>query len=121
MNTLSEWAYDPDFCQNCGTIFPLPGLDENEVKCVRCNESKSISEFGKISFSSMIDYDKLKLFNEQTGINMKNFEGCMVDHLCTKCGAEKMAFYTRQTRSADEGQTIFYECKKCGNREIEYS
>lgn len=39
---------------------------------------------------------------------------CMqVDESCPKCGNIEMEFYTMQLRSADEGQTVFYECAKC--------
>lgn len=37
-----------------------------------------------------------------------------VDRRCVKCGSEKMEYRTQQTRSADEGQTVFYTCPKCG-------
>lgn len=36
-----------------------------------------------------------------------------VDETCPKCNNRGMEFYTMQLRSADEGQTVFYECPKC--------
>lgn len=31
---------------------------------------------------------------------------------CSKCNSE-LVIITAQTRSADEGMTVFYNCKKC--------
>jgi len=40
----------------------------------------------------------------------------LVGEECPKCKNPKMYFWTQQLRSADEGQTVFYECPKCEHR-----
>uniref|UniRef100_A0AC35UCE1 DNA-directed RNA polymerase I subunit H n=1 Tax=Rhabditophanes sp. KR3021 TaxID=114890 RepID=A0AC35UCE1_9BILA len=37
-------------------------------------------------------------------------------HKCGKCKSKLVNYFQMQTRSADEGMTIFYNCQKCGNR-----
>ncbi len=39
-----------------------------------------------------------------------------VEEICQKCGFDRMSYYTMQMRSADEGQTVFYTCLRCGNK-----
>jgi DNA-directed RNA polymerase subunit M/transcription elongation factor TFIIS len=35
---------------------------------------------------------------------------------CSKCGKRQCTFYTMQTRSADEGETVFVSCLNCGKK-----
>lgn len=45
----------------------------------------------------------------------KKAKRMLVDEECPKCKHPKMFFYTMQMRSADEGQTVFYECPTCSH------
>ena len=39
---------------------------------------------------------------------------------CPKCGNNKAYCWAKQTRSADEPETIFYKCTKCKHQWREY-
>uniref|UniRef100_I1PEY5 DNA-directed RNA polymerase subunit n=1 Tax=Oryza glaberrima TaxID=4538 RepID=I1PEY5_ORYGL len=40
-------------------------------------------------------------------------ERATVNKECEKCKNPELQYYTKQLRSADEGQTVFYKCAKC--------
>ncbi|KAF8390419.1 hypothetical protein HHK36_024945 [Tetracentron sinense] len=40
----------------------------------------------------------------------------VVTEPCPRCRNPQLEYYTKQLRSADEGQTVFYECPKCKHK-----
>ncbi|XP_029440685.1 DNA-directed RNA polymerase I subunit RPA12 isoform X3 [Rhinatrema bivittatum] len=96
---------DPDFCPECGSILPLPGLQDT-ITCPRCKfaiDVKALTILADIPplWGSLCDLQ--------------------IDRKCSRCGHEGMTYHTRQMRSADEGQTVFYTCVKCKYQEKEDS
>ncbi|CAB4013252.1 DNA-directed RNA polymerase I subunit RPA12-like [Paramuricea clavata] len=115
------FSSDPLFCPNCGSIFPLPGLSD-VVTCKVCKFQKDTKEFEGIEIYSKKVFNTYKPKSDIQQVDDENeLVGPMVDQKCSKCGHEGMTFLTRQTRSADEGQTVFYNCPRCGFQETEYS
>ena len=69
-------------------------------------------------------FDGLKLGQSEVILNVdlldkyeKNEDdnkGVETEHVCPKCGYDLSTLKTMQLRGADEGQTCFYTCLKCG-------
>jgi DNA-directed RNA polymerase I subunit RPA12 len=116
-----------EFCVSCGSILPLPlSIDtSSEIECRVCNNKISVHQFDGITNTTRIVFNsrdlivKSKSNNNKT--NSSTSEGPIVERKCSKCGHDRQTFATLQTRSADEGQTVFYTCVKCGAQENENS
>jgi len=102
-----------EFCPKCGTIlFPK----DNSFKC-RCGYEK------KITSESLSGYEvSEKVENRHnvivTGGNIKTLPTTKA--VCPKCQNREAFWWLQQTRRADESETRFLRCSKCGYTWREY-
>jgi DNA-directed RNA polymerase I subunit RPA12 len=109
----------PNFCLDCGDLLDFEIINNNSVKCQKCGgetkldniKNHYIETYDKYE-SSKIWMNKLKNKEDKLREEQKN-ERNIIDEKCPKCGNGQMYYYSMQTRSVDEGSTIFYECVKC--------
>lgn len=93
------------FCKKCGTLVPfIPG----KHSCPLCKEHFDIS---KVKHSKI----EINVLQKDDDINSSNIkvERAIIQEKCPKCGETGLYYNTAQIRSADEGQTIYYECVSC--------
>jgi len=103
-------AHKASFCDECGTLLQLPAVGRI-MKCDLCGKSVDLnSQTGRVITTKSKPKKKLLEIDSDA-------QAATVNELCAACGHEEMFFRTAQLRSADEGQTVFYECCKCGHRE----
>ena len=109
----------PNFCIDCGELLDFEIINNNFVKCQKCGGETELDniknhyiETNDKYESSKIWMNKLKNKEDKLREEQKN-ERTIIDEKCPKCGNGQMYYYSMQTRSADEGSTIFYECVKC--------
>ncbi|XP_014668736.1 PREDICTED: DNA-directed RNA polymerase I subunit RPA12-like [Priapulus caudatus] len=114
-----SFTSDIEFCSECGAILPLPGRDD-VVVCRVCSYAIDVTEFAKIEINTKIVFNAREE-KQGTTHSSQDIAGPLVDRKCSKCGHEGMTYTTRQTRSVDEGQTVFYSCPACNTKETEYS
>ena len=123
---------DLEFCHVCGSILPLPSY-EDQLSCLVCQRAVNTREWnGKTFVNEYLVHDSVEdevdlerrvqegdehrrhmNQNQHQGLKSDDFSGAFVDRKCVKCGHDGMTYSTRQTRSADEGQTVFFTCPRC--------
>lgn len=130
----------PAFCPHCGTILDL--VEANSIVCGACAHScqyqgryssiyaSRAGTFTHTIFLLLVDLPSLTYVSysekkpapawlNRAKLGSSEVKGparATVEEACPKCNHPQMEFYTMQLRSADEGQTVFYECRKCGHK-----
>ena len=98
------------FCRDCGALLDISRSTSSKVGCSRCPYSVSLNQYcgsyTRVSSSrAKIDYNALysKLSSGEARAS--------VQEACPKCQHGVSWFKSVQMRSADEGETVFYECQ----------
>ena len=119
-NDFNDLFYrPPNFCIDCGDLLDFEIINNNNVKCQKCGGETSLDNIKnhvieteeKYEFSK-IWVNKLKNKEDKLRTEQKN-ERTIINEKCPKCNYNQMYYYTIQTRDADEGSTVYYECVKC--------
>lgn len=113
------------FCTLCGALLDPPTrVEDRSVPCGICHNEIPASEFEN---RVVITHSRLDAFPEKpsqliskmldstdSASGDRSHKGATINEKCAKCGHHELVFHTAQLRSADEGQTVFYNCPKCG-------
>ncbi|CAI5450352.1 unnamed protein product [Caenorhabditis angaria] len=118
--SLGFVSQDGEFCGFCGTILSLPLNAPAQVECKVCSTKWLIKEKNE-ELVCRVEKIYERTVADTDGMDTEDAGDSLVDHICSKCGHGKASYSTMQTRSADEGQTVFYTCLKCKKKDIEYS
>ncbi|RWR79613.1 DNA-directed RNA polymerase I subunit RPA12-like protein [Cinnamomum micranthum f. kanehirae] len=94
----SSHGYDLLFCDICGTMLSLDS--PNYAKCPRCQLKQDVKDL-------KIEEQARDIRRE---LNLEPF--VQLD----KTSIEEAGMQRAVLRSADEGQTVFYECPKCRHK-----
>ena len=105
----------PHFCMACGTILLLPS--HGMVSCYNCPFTcrfEQLENTGTVLCgSSRPSQARQAALRAAGGQKPKR---ATVQEPCPYCNHPEVEYYTMQMRSADEGETVFYECPECGHK-----
>jgi DNA-directed RNA polymerase subunit M/transcription elongation factor TFIIS len=98
------------FCRDCGALLDVSRSTASKIGCIRCSFSVPLNEYcasytrisssrAKIDYNAL--YSKLSAGEARASVN----------ETCPKCQHGVAWFKSVQMRSADEGETVFYECQ----------
>ena len=99
-----------NFCPKCGSLL-LPDANK-KLKCgcgYISRQNKPIIIKEKVENGS-----KIELVDKKIQVLPKTSADC------TKCGNNQAYYWTVQTRSGDEAETVFFKCCKCSHQWRQY-
>eukprot|EP00929_Paragymnodinium_shiwhaense_P115382 TRINITY_DN84217_c0_g1_i1.p1 TRINITY_DN84217_c0_g1~~TRINITY_DN84217_c0_g1_i1.p1 ORF type:complete len:205 (+),score=35.89 TRINITY_DN84217_c0_g1_i1:65-616(+) len=131
--TVTRWGYFPqelNICVRCGAALDLASVSTAQVSCKFCSFAQAfdpkedlqaghavIEAVGEPAWWKDEDEEIEKI---KAGVEKEDTIAYPeIAMECQGCGHDKLQFWTRQLRSADEGQTVYFLCKKCGWRTTE--
>ncbi|KAM3858288.1 DNA-directed RNA polymerase I subunit RPA12 [Diretmus argenteus] len=118
---MSCFRGDSNFCPECGNVLPLPGTMD-WVRCPRCSFCIPVRDFSDQKIRSAVVFNPAEQSSAAVeDDNNSELKGPVIDRRCSRCNKEGMVYHTRQMRSADEGQTVFFTCIHCRYQEKEDS
>ncbi|XP_003723788.1 DNA-directed RNA polymerase I subunit RPA12 [Strongylocentrotus purpuratus] len=121
MDADTTFSVAKEFCPRCGTILPFPERGSLDVYCKKCSYQTSATDtWADVVYHSHRKMNERRTRKTERGHPSEDL-GPVVDRACSHCGHDGLHYHTRQTRSADEGQTVFYFCPSCKKQEIEHS
>ena len=101
------------FCSSCGSMmFPVGG----QYVCHNCKNTKDIGESDKEIIKTVSkDRETIVMSSDNTPATLPKTR-----ILCPKCSHTEAFYVIRQTRAADEPETMIYRCCKCNYSWREY-
>lgn len=100
------------FCDACGSLLDEPTHSNTAVECEACGAQAPARRFEALTVRTKGREYATTDGSERTETSKAR---ATIQEACPKCNHPELSFYTMQLRSADEGQTVFYECSQCGH------
>ena len=103
------------FCSKCGSILRPKTKAGKKILFCSCGFTKTLEEETSTELKEKVaDVKKLEVV-EQLETHPK------IKAKCEKCNHYIAFYWTQQTRGADEPETRFFKCTKCGHTWREYA
>ncbi|KAL1522473.1 hypothetical protein AB1Y20_017461 [Prymnesium parvum] len=103
------------FCPECGTLPDEPTHAGSNVECHVCGHTIPSSVFEAQVVVSESRTKRVGDIDVGSATDADRKARATINEACPKCNHPELEYHTMQLRSADEGQTVFYNCVQCGH------